>query len=117
MFIAMAVDRRKSFTKQPHEEYDIDIDFSDVVPLGADRLISGTVSAIKRPRKHPDDKATATSEILTSTSIVVVGRYNTKARFRVYGGVNDYEYQITVKVLWDNSAKLEEEVFVRVREE
>jgi hypothetical protein len=113
----MAADRRKQFDKQPSEEYNIDIDFNDVVPLGADQLVSGVASAVKWPRKQPTNKSSATSEILTSTGVIPVGRYYRKARFRVYGGVDGYEYQITIRVVWDNGEKLEEEVFVRVREE
>lgn len=112
----MAIDRRKPFIKQPSEEYDVDVDFNDVVPLGADVILSGTATAVKWPRKQPDNK-TAGPEILLSGTTVTVGKYNTKARIHIMGGVDDFDYQITVKVIWNNGARLEEELMVRVREE
>lgn len=114
----MKSDRRNPFIKQPSEEFDIDIEFDGfgALPVGADRIVSGTVEAIGWERKNPQITSDATSEILFSTNIVPAGTYFRKARFRVIGGEDDHEYKITVKVTFDNGAKLEEEVFMRVKE-
>ena len=112
----MAIDLRKPFLKQPSEEYDIDVDFGDVVPLGADKIVSGSITAKKWPRKQPNNKV-ATTEIVSSLIPVPVGKYTRKARIHVIGGIAGYDCQITVKATWDNGSKLEEEILVRVREE
>lgn len=113
----MAIDRRKQFVKQPAEEYPIDINFGQATPLGADEITSATASAVKWPRKFPNQITPASTEILLSTTAVIVTPSKVKARIHVKGGTDDYEYKITVLALWNNGAKLEEEIFVRVREE
>lgn len=115
----MAIDQRKQFTKQPNEKYPIDIDFGGigVIPLGADHLVSAVASAVKWPRRQPTVITNATNEILLTPTPAIVGVSDTKARIMVVGGTHEFEYQITVRAVWDNGAELEEEIFVRVREE
>jgi hypothetical protein len=118
----MAIDRRISFSKQPYEEFDIDIDFANASPLSSLNLISATATAIKFPRKIPNDKTNATSEILLSPNGVVLGDADDCGcgqivRFRIYGGLSGYDYQITIKAVFDDNSKLEEEIFLRIREE
>lgn len=118
----MAIDRRLSFQKQPSEEFDIDIDFVNATPLASNNLTSATATAIKWPRKIPTNKTTATSEILISSTGVVLAdpddcNCGQVARFRVYGGLSGYEYQITILGVFDDGSRLEEEIYMRVREE
>ena len=113
----MAIDVRKQITKQPGEKIPFDLDFGREIPPGADKILSGTASAVKWPRKDPTNKSNATGEILLSTVPVVVGVSKTRLRIMVVSGTDGFEYQITVHALWDNGADLEEEVYVRVREE
>lgn len=118
----MAVDRRLNFQKQPSEEFDIDIDFANATPLSSNNLVSATASVVKWPRKIPTNKTTATSEILISPNGVVLSdpdncNCGQIVRFRVYGGVSDYEYKLTILGVFDDGSKIEEELYIRVREE
>lgn len=116
----MAIDRRRSFTKQPGEIYPIDIEFSEAVPLGSDGIVSATASAVKWPRREPKNESDATSEILFSTDAVILNEHiscGETARFTIQGGIHNYDYKITILATFDNGAILEEEIYVRVREE
>lgn len=118
----MAIDRRISFKKQPSEAFDIDVDFVNATPLAANNLISATASVKKWPRKIPNDKTDATSEVLVSPSGVVLNDQDNCgcgqiARFRVYGGLSGYDYQITILGSFDDDSVLEEEIYMRIREE
>ncbi|NBP56762.1 hypothetical protein EBU71_09565 [bacterium] len=118
----MAVDRRLNLQKQPSEEFDIDIDFSNATPLASMNLVSATASAIKWPRKIPNDQSVATTQILrSSTGVVLSDPDNCSCgqivRFRLYGGISDYEYKITILANFDDGSRLEEDLFLRVREE
>jgi hypothetical protein len=111
--------------KQPAEVLPIDISFGKlhVLPRGASKIVSAEVSAKKWRRKFPDDIELADDFIVPSDVnptiplISILAPYYTSVRFSVHGGENGYDYEVTVLVTFDNGAKLEEEVFVRVREE
>lgn len=118
----MAIDRRLNFQKQPAEEFDVDIDFSNALPLSSNNLISATASAVKWPRKIPNNKTTATNEIIVSPiGVVLVDLDDCNCgqivRFRIYGGLSGYEYKITILGVFDDGSKIEEELYLRVREE
>ena len=114
----MAIDRRKTFTKQPRETYPIDVDFSEVTPLGNDEIVSATASAVGWPRREPNNKTDATSEVLLYTNLVVVsGICSDVVRLQVQGGQHNYDYQITILVTYNNGSIIEDELYMRVREE
>lgn len=113
--------------KQPAERLPIDVSFGKlhVLPRGAKEIISAEVSAKRWPRKSPDDIEVANNFVASSNphaggpipSVTILNPNKTSVRFVVEGGENGYDYEVTVLVTFDNGAKLEEEVFVRVREE
>lgn len=115
----MAFDRRRQETKQPYEEWPFDINFggSFSLPPGANEIISAEASAVKWQRRVPQEKSDATLEILQSATPIIINPGKTKVRIHIKGGEHDYDYQITVKVVFDNGAKLEEELYIRVRED
>jgi len=113
----MAIVRRQQFDKQPAEEYPIDISYSPAIPLGSIKIVGGIAFAEKWPRKKPTEITDATSEVLLSETPVVVGPSEMKLRIYIFGGTNDYDYKITVRAFFDNGSKLEEEVWMRVRED
>jgi len=108
--------------KQPSEILPIDISFGKlhILPRGATKIVSAEVSAKRWQRKFPDTVQSANDFIVPNAGvpqIQIVGPNNTTVRFSVQGGESGYDYEATVLVTFDNGAKLEEEVFVRVREE
>jgi hypothetical protein len=111
---------REQFEKQPSEEYPFDINFGTAIPLGATELISAVASAVKWPRRHPKQITDATTEILFSDTPILVGNIcdgpKTRARILVINGLDQYDYKITVIGTFDNGAKLEEDIYFRVRE-
>ncbi len=113
----MAIDRRQQFTKQPSEKLPVDLDFGRAIPVGSDHIVDASATAVKWPRKQPTVKTDATSEILLSDVPVIVGVSQTKLRLMVIDGLDEFEYQISVISIWDNGAELEDEIYVRVREE
>lgn len=112
--------RREQLEKQPTEEFPIDVNFGSAVPLGSTELVSAIASAVKWPRRQPNNKTPATLEIMLSDTPVLVGNDcggpKLRARILLKGGISDYEYQITTIGIFDNGAKLEHELFVRVKE-
>lgn len=115
----MAFDRRRQDIKQPYEEWPVDINFggSFSLPPGAKEIVSSEASAVKWQRRVPEQKSDATLEILQSATPVILTPGKTKVRIHIKGGQHDYDYQITVKAVFDNGAKLEEEFYIRVRED
>lgn len=111
--------------KQPAEVLPIDISFGKlhILPRGASKIVSAEVSAKRWKRKFPDDVEIANEFIVPSdvnpgTPLISILSPNfTTVRFSVHNGESGYDYEVTVLVTFDNGAKLEEEVFVRVREE
>lgn len=104
--------------KQPAEVLPIEISFGKlhILPRGAKEIVSTEAKAKKWPRKFPDDVEEA-DEFLVSTEPMILNPNKTSVRFTVTGGEDDHDYQVSILVTFDNGAKLEEEVFVRVREE
>lgn len=113
--------------KQPAERLPIDVSFGKlhVLPRGAKEIISAEVSAKRWPRKLPNEIELANNFIAhtnpqtgqTTPAVTILDPNKTSVRFVVEGGESGYDYEVTVLVTFDNGAKLEEEVFVRVREE
>lgn len=114
-----------TYIKQPAEVLPIDIGFGKlhVLPRGATKIVGAVVSAKRWQRKFPDTVEPSNSFIVPAEAdpgtplIAILSPNNTTVRFTVHGGESGYDYEVTVLVTFDNGAKLEEEVFVRVREE
>jgi hypothetical protein len=110
--------------KQPAEVLPIDIGFGKlhILPRGASKIVSAEVSAKRWRRKFPDDIEVVNDFFVPKTGepgvpdIKILSPNNTTVRFSVQGGESGYDYEVTLLVTFDNGAKLEEEVFVRVRE-
>lgn len=107
------MDLRNQRTKQTFEEYNLEMDYRPVLPIGALVLSSVSLSAIKWPSGEPAT-ISAGDEILSSFSGVLVEPNKTKTTFWIRGGTNNYTYQISVLATFDNGSKLKDEVFVRV---
>lgn len=104
----------ESFSKQPYEEYSIDFDYTLRLPPGATSLSSATLSAVKWPMGSPTQQTDATSDVLQSTTATIVS--STKARARVKGGTDGYDYLVTCRAITNDGQKLEDDVEMRVRE-
>lgn len=113
----MTLDLSKSYIKQPNEELPIEVNFGSlsVLPRGAKEIVSGTLTCKKWKRTQPESVELA-PEFLVSPTPTIVPTTKCKVRFRVKDGIDGYNYQVTVLVTFDNGAKLEEEVYVRVIE-
>ena len=112
--------RRDTLEKQPSEAFEIEVDFTRAVPLGANDLVTAIGSAIKWQRRKPKVTSDATTEILRDVNGVIVGHEcsenKLQARFFLENGDDDYDYKITVVGTFDNGAILEEDIYLRVRE-
>jgi hypothetical protein len=112
--------RRNFEEKQPYEIFDFDVNFGTAIPLGANELISAEAFAIRWLRKKPSVTEDATLEILQSPVPVLVpgpcGEPPLKARVIIKDGTDGYDYQITVRGVFDTGRRLEEEIFIRVKE-
>ena len=104
--------------KQPAEVLPIDVSFGKlhILPRGAKEIVSAQASAKKWPRKFINESESA-NDFLVSTTPVILSPNKTTVRTTVTGGQPGWDYQVTILVTFDNGAKLEEEVFIRVREE
>lgn len=104
--------------KQPSEVLPIDISFGKlhVLPRGATEIVYADAGAVRWKRKFPNEVESADT-FLVSTTPTILSPNNTTVRIVVAGGETDYDYKVSVVVRFDNDAILEEEVFVRVREE
>jgi hypothetical protein len=111
------LDHREQKNKKPEEQFGHDFKFFQRMPPGASSIDSANVSAKKWPRKEPTIISDATSEILGSTDGEVLEPHNRTVRIQVVGGTDGYNYQITVSVIFDNGAVLDDDLFVWVREE
>jgi hypothetical protein len=113
----MTLDLRNTYIKQPSEQIPIDINFGalHVLPKGAKEILSGSLSATKWKRTIPEEVSDA-PEILVSTTPEILPPTRCKVRFHIKNGIDGYNYQVTLRVTFDNGAKLEEEVHVRVVE-
>lgn len=103
--------------KQPNEILTMDISFGKlhILPSGATEITTATASAVRWKRKVPDVKESANA-FLVSTTPTILTPNKTSVRIALTGGEHNYDYKVTVLVTFDNSARLEREVFVRVRE-
>ena len=112
--------RRNFDEKQPWECWDIDVNFGPALPLSANQLVSAEAFAIRWLRKKPSVTEDATSEILQSPVPVLIpgpcGEPPLKARVIIKDGTDGYDYQITVRGTFDSGMKLEEEIFIRIKE-
>jgi hypothetical protein len=118
----MAFDRRRQETKQPYEEWPTEISFgysggAFYLPPGANQIVSSEAFAVKWHRRDSDNKTDASLEILQSTTPIIINPGRTKLVILIKGGMHDYDYQITIRVVFDNGTKLEEELLIRVRED
>ena len=104
--------------KQPAEVVPIEISFGKlhILPRGAKEIISAQATAKRWKRKFPDVVEEANS-FLVSTEPTILNPNKTSVRVSVTGGEDNYDYQVSILVTFNNGAKLEEEVFVRVRED
>jgi len=104
--------------KQPNEILSVDISFGKlhVLPRGAKEITEATASAIKWKRKVPNETSEA-NDFLVSTTPTILTPNKTSVRVLLTGGTDNYDYKVTVLVTFDNSTKLEREIFVRVRED
>jgi len=116
----MSIDVRKFLIKMPYDEFDLDFDFGGPLtelPPGTTHIVSNTLSAIKWPRTQPTNASDATSEILFSNIGVILSPENTSLRIRIQGGTDGYDYKITIRVVFDDASRLENEFYIRVRQE
>jgi hypothetical protein len=113
----MTLDLSNTYIKQPSEIIPIQVNFGSlsVLPRGAKEIISATATAKKWKRTQPDIVENA-PEFLDSSTPAILTPTRCKVEFRVKDGIDGYNYQVTVRVTFDNGAKLEEEVQVRVIE-
>lgn len=113
----MTLDLRNNYIKQPSEQIPIEMNFGSlhILPKGAKEIVSGTLSAKKWKRTIPEEVSDA-PEILVSTTPTILPPTKCKVRFHIKNGIDGYNYQVTLMVTFDNGAKLEEEVHVRVVE-
>jgi hypothetical protein len=113
----MTLDIKNTYTKQPSEEIPIEVNFGSlsVLPRGAKEILSSSLICKKWKRTQPDNVETA-PEFLVSPTPTILPPTKCKVQFRIKDGIDGYNYQITVRVTFDNGAKMEEEVYVRVIE-
>lgn len=113
----MTLDLRNNYIKQPSEQIPIEINFGSlhILPKGAKEIVSGSLAAKKWKRTIPEEVTNA-PEILQSASPTILPPTRCKVRFHIKDGIDGYNYQVTLKVTFDNGAKLEEEVHIRVVE-
>lgn len=105
-----------TYIKQPSEVLPIEVSFGSlsVLPKGALEIVDVSATAKRWKRKFPDDEEDASDFVLGDPEIVLPQK--TTVRAVVHGGESGYDYQVSLLVTFDNGSVLEEEVFVRVRE-
>ena len=110
-------DLKNTYIKQPAEQIPIEISFGSlsVLPKGANEIVSTNVSAKKWKRTEPQNVENA-PEILDVAGAAIVGPSKCRVRFQIKGGSDGYNYQVTLIATFDNGAKLEEEIHIRVVE-
>jgi hypothetical protein len=109
---------KNTFIKQPYERLPIDVNFGSltILPKGATKIVAASATAKKWKRMDPENIQDATAEFLVSATPTILASTKRKVRVDVTGGVDGFDYQVTVRVEFDNGAKLEEELFIRVTE-
>lgn len=105
------------YTKRPDEVLPIEIGFGKlhVLPRGATKIVSATASAKRWKRKFPQNVEGA-NDFLVSTTPSILPPGETTVRVVTTGGLDGYDYVISLRVTFDNSAVLEDEIYVRVKE-
>jgi hypothetical protein len=114
----MSVLNINSYIKQPNEVLPIELSFGKlhILPKGASEITDAVASVKRWKRKFPEI-IESKNDFLISTTPTILPPNKTKIMITVHGGDSGYDYQVTVLVTFDNGAKLEEDIFVRVREE
>jgi len=95
------------FTKNPSEEYDIDIDYTSKLPTGA------ALSTIAMNAIDLSDNSDVTATVLNSATGTVSGD---KAVIGVQAGTDLADYKITFTSTLDTADIIEDEIIMRVRE-
>lgn len=110
-------DLKNTYFKQPGEQLPIEVSFGSlsVLPKGAKEIVSTNLSAKKWKRTDPQNVENA-PEILDAAGATIVGPSKCRVRFQVKGGSDGYNYQVTLTATFDNGARLEEEIHIRVVE-
>ena len=98
-----------TFAKQPEEQYPIEVDFS-----ASGKLPSGTSVASGTVKAEDDAGADVSTTVLVSTTATVASN---KAKVSVKGGTDSKGYKIIFTVTLSDGSKLQEEVYMRVKEE
>lgn len=113
----MTLDLKNTYIKQPSEQIPIEVNFGSlsVLPRGAKEITTATITAKKWHRTLPQT-VTDAPEFLDQSTLTILNPTKCKVRFHVRDGLDGYNYQVTLKVTFDNGAKLEEEVQVHVIE-
>lgn len=113
----MIPDFRNTYVKQPFEQIPIEVNFGSLttLPKGAKEITLTSLAAKKWKRTYPDE-VTDAPELLVSNTATILPPTKCKVRFHIQNGIDGFDYQVTLKVTFDNGAKLEEEVHVRVSE-
>lgn len=104
--------------KQPNEVLPVDISFGKlhILPSGATEISEVEASAVKWKRKFPDTVEAANDFLVTQTPAILEPS-KTSVRVTLTGGTDGYDYKVTILATFDNNAVLEQEIFVRVRED
>lgn len=114
----MAIETRKIIDKQPFDKFPVDIQFSpkNKINYNLGEITDSEASAIKWHKDNISATSDATSEILQSNIPTILSPNNTSIRLWVKDGTNNYDYKITISVTFDTGAKLQDEIYIRVRE-
>jgi hypothetical protein len=84
--------------------------------LGATEIVSAEASAEKWLRKNPEVKTNATNEIFVNPVPLILEPNKTKILVFLRDGEHNYDYKMTFRVEFDNGSKLEDEIYLRIRE-
>jgi len=105
------------YIKRPDEILPIEIGFGKlhILPRGATKITAATASAKRWKRKFPQNVEGA-NDFLTSTTPAILTPNETTVRITTTGGLDGYDYVISLRVTFDNNAVLEDEIYVRVKE-
>jgi hypothetical protein len=102
-------------TKTPNEVLPIEVNFGKlhVLPRGATKIASATASA-KRWKRKLFSGFEVDNTILISTTPAILLPNETTLRVIVVGGLDGYNYVISITATFDNGAILKEELYVKV---
>lgn len=115
----MGISQRDIYLKQPFDEFPVVLKYNYAgvprpFPGGASEIVSATATAVKWHEDDFDNITDATAEILRDIDAVEVSK-NTVSVY-VNGGVDRFDYKITVQILFNKDVRIEEDLFIRVRE-